>query len=431
MPNFGMEDPLRAPSETLTLLFNVKCFFFLTSDFAGARLSGERCLTAFAPRPHLRQMSVYNRFFSSRLGIIITGAVIGVLAVVLVELGNPANMGVCVACFTRDTAGALGLHRAAAVQYIRPEIVGLLLGSLLAALISREFKPRGGSSPLVRFVLGMFAMVGALVFLGCPWRLYLRLSGGDWNAFFGLLGLIVGVGFGIVLLKIGYSLGRSRPAPWASGWVAPLVVVALLLFLIFLPQLGRDEKGNPTGPIFSTSAPESPSAPKPPGSLRAPLLASLGIAGVMGFLLQRSNFCTVGAIRDLILLRDFHLFSGIVALLLVAFLANLAFGQFRAGFEGQPVAHTDSLWNFAGMVLSGLAFTLAGGCPGRQFVLSGTGDTDAFVFVLGMLFGAGFAHNFTMASSSKGPGVYGPAAVVAGLVFCIIVGLTMREKKEA
>ena len=90
-----------------------------------------------------------------------------------------------------------------------------------------------------------------------------------------------------------------------------------------------------------------------------------------------------------------------------ALVANLALGQFKLGFEGQPVAHTDGLWNFGGMTLSGLAFTLAGGCPGRQLFLSGEGDADAGVFVLGMITGAAFAHNFNLASSGAGPSPYG------------------------
>ena len=54
--------------------------------------------------------------FATRWGIIAVGAVIGVLAALLQKLGNPANMGICVACFERDMAGALGLHRAEVVQ---------------------------------------------------------------------------------------------------------------------------------------------------------------------------------------------------------------------------------------------------------------------------------------------------------------------------
>jgi uncharacterized protein len=73
-----------------------------------------------------------TRFFASRWGIILAGAVIGILAAVLQKLGNPPNMGICVACFERDIAGALGLHRAAVVQYIRPEIIGFVLGSTAA-----------------------------------------------------------------------------------------------------------------------------------------------------------------------------------------------------------------------------------------------------------------------------------------------------------
>ena len=85
------------------------------------------------------------------------------------------------------------------------------------------------------------------------------------------------------------------------------------------------------------------------------------------------------------------------------------------------------LWNFGGMVLAGLAFTLAGGCPGRQLFLSGEGDGDAAMFVSGMIVGAGFAHILQLASSAAGPGAFGPITVIIGLVVCIIIGLTMRE----
>ena len=141
-----------------------------------------------------------TRFFASRRGIITAGAVIGVLAPLLQYLGNPPNMGICVACFERDIAGALGLHRAAVVQYLRPEIIGFVLGSTVAALLFREFKARSGSAPIVRFVLGVFAMIGALAFLGCPWRALLRFSAGDLNAIVGLVGLAAGIAIGVQFL---------------------------------------------------------------------------------------------------------------------------------------------------------------------------------------------------------------------------------------
>lgn len=361
-----------------------------------------------------------KKFFCSRKNIIFTGIFIGISAAFLQKLGNPANMGICVACMLRDIAGALGFHRAAAVQYIRPEIIGFVLGSLIAALIFKEFKPRAGSSPLIRFVLGFLAMIGALVFLGCPWRTLLRLAGGDGNALFGLAGLVVGIWIGIFFIKSGYNLGRNQKVYPLVGWIMPLIMVGLFLLLIFRPQL-------PSGAVFFSRGGA--------GAQHAPILIALVIAMLIGFFAQRTRFCTVAAVRDVILIKDTYLFTGVVSLLLAALISNLILKQFHPGFQDQPIAHTNQLWNFGGMVLAGLSFTLAGGCPGRQLFLSGEGDADAAVFVLGMIAGAGFAHNFAIASSSEGPGLWGPASVITGLIICLIIGISMsdlvKKKKEA
>jgi len=364
----------------------------------------------------------FTRFFASRWGIVLAGAVIGALAPLLQKAGNPPNMGICVACFERDIAGALGLHRAAVVQYIRPEIIAFVLSATIAALLFREFKPRAGSAPIVRFVLGVFAMIGSLAFLGCPWRTLLRLAGGDLNAILGLTGLAVGVTIGVQFLKAGYNLGRSYKTYTAVGWIMPVIMIGLLLLRIFKPQFSEG------GAIFFSE--------DGPGSMHAPLYISLGAGLVIGFLAQRTRFCTMGSIRDVVLMGDTHLISGLGALLVVAFIANLILRQVSFGFFGQPVAHSQHLWNFLGMVLAGLAFALAGGCPGRQLFLSGEGDGDAGVFVLGMIVGAGFAHNFALAGTPDsvangtvgGISPYGMAAVILGLVVCLVIGLTMRDK---
>ena len=123
-----------------------------------------------------------------RLTILIAGLIVGVCGALLVKFGNPKNMGFCIACFIRDTAGGLGLHKAAAVEYIRPEIIGLVLGSFCMAFMKKEFQPKGGSAPFTRFILGFAVMVGSLMFLGCPLRMVLRLPGGDLNARVGLAG---------------------------------------------------------------------------------------------------------------------------------------------------------------------------------------------------------------------------------------------------
>lgn len=361
-------------------------------------------------------MGGMKNFLAGRWGIIGVGAVIGVLAALLQKLGNPGNMGVCVACFERDIAGALGLHRAGVVQYVRPEIIGFVFGSLLAAYLFREFRPRLGSAPIVRFVLGAFAMIGALVFLGCPWRAALRLSGGDGSAIFGLLGLGVGIWIGTLFLKGGYNLGRSQRTHVAAGWMLPLLMLGLLVLMFIFPAVSGEAK---SGVLFYSL--------KGPGAMHAPLLISLAVGLFVGFLAQRSRFCTMGAVRDLVLFRHMHLMSGFIALIVAAFVANLLFGQFHPGFVGQPVAHTMQLWNFSGMVLAGLAFCLAGGCPGRQLFLAGEGDGDAALFVLGMIAGAAFSHNFGLASSPAGVGAYGIQAVVIGLAVCLFIGFTMRK----
>ena len=134
-------------------------------------------------------------------------------------------MGFCIACFLRDTAGGLGMHRAAAVQYIRPEIVGLVLGSFIVALCRKEFSAKGGSAPVTRFVLGFFVMIGCLMFLGCPFRMILRLAGGDLNALLGLLGFALGILAGVFFLKRGYSLKRTYPQTKLDGFLFPVIQV--------------------------------------------------------------------------------------------------------------------------------------------------------------------------------------------------------------
>ena len=146
----------------------------------------------------------------SKVKLGIAGGLAGVVAAVLALLGNPRNMAFCIACFIRDTAGALKFHTAAPVQYVRPEIIGLIIGAFLIALATKEYKVTAGSSTMIRFVLGICIMIGALAFLGCPLRMVIRIGGGDLNAVIGLAGFIVGILIGVIPLKKGFSLNRSH-----------------------------------------------------------------------------------------------------------------------------------------------------------------------------------------------------------------------------
>jgi hypothetical protein len=128
-----------------------------------------------------------------------------------------------------------------------------------------------------------------------------------------------------------------------------------------------------------------------------------------------------GGIRDIFLLRDFHLFSGFVSIFITALVLNIALGKFHPGFASQPIAHSMHLWNFLGMFLAGFGSALLGGCPLRQCILAGEGDADAAVAFLGMLVGAAFSHNFGLAASTSGVGSNGKLAVVLGIALLTII----------
>ena len=395
------------------------------------------------------------------------GLFIGAVAAWLVSQGNPGNMGLCIACFLRDITGFFvgGSTNQAAVAYVRPEIVGIILGAMGAALVTREFRPRGGSQPLVRFALGFIFMAGALIFLGCTVRAWLRLGGGDLSALWGVAGIVAGVVVGIVFLKRGFNMGRAKNLAKPLGWLLPAVGVVLLAFLL-LSTFG-------TKPDWATVTPANGKAVIPgevvvttdgkvikpadaslvdgavvaadgtvladadkvketkpmPGGKRAPLWISLAAGLAIGVVAQRSRFCSIGGIRDAILVRRFDLLFGVVGLLIGATVVNLIFGQYNLGFTGQPVAHNDALGSFAAMTVATFAAILLGGCPFRQVIMGAEGDADSFAAVAGMLVGAGATHYFKLASSPAGLAeIAWPALGVMAVVLVAVAVLGSRAK---
>lgn len=389
------------------------------------------------------------------------GLVIGVVAAWLVTQGNPGNMGLCVACFMRDTMSVFGGagFNMAGTAYIRPELWGIVLGAGVAALVFREFKPRGGSAVLIRFVLGFVFIVSALIFLGCTVRAWLRLGAGDLNALVGVAGIVVGVLAGVFFLKRGFNLGRAHKitgAGKAAGWLLPVTALVLLALTIAmttgsgvsgLTLTAKGAKKTAEGAVFTPdkvlkpegatmadgaivgadgaeiSSVESVAAAKGlGGGSRAPLYVSLVAGLAMGIVAQRSRFCTVGGIRDAILVRRYDLLFGVLGLLIGTFVATNVFGTFKLGFEGQPAAHTMQLANFGALAVAALAAVLAGGCPLRQMIMGAEGDADAFTFVAGMAAGALFAHYFNIAATADGITSAGWIALVAMAVVVLGIG---------
>ena len=359
------------------------------------------------------------KLFDKTWKLALSGVVIGLLVMLLAMSGNPANMAICVACFIRDAAGALKLHTAAPVQYFRPEIVGFVCGSFLISMATKEYRSTAGSAPMVRFLLGAVMMIGALVFLGCP----LRMSAGDLNAYVALIGFAGGVATGSCFLKKGFSLGRAYETKPLSGAVLPVLLAALLVIGVATGAYAASTEG--------------------PGSKHAPLLLALVVALVIGALAQKSRMCFAGSIRDVILMKNFDLLSIIAALFAVMTIYNIATGNFHLSFSGQPIAHSQHLWNILGMYVVGFAAVLAGGCPLRQLILAGQGSSDSAVTFLGMLLGAASAHNFNLVGSAAkaatatdaavpgGPAMPGKIAVIVCIVLLFVIAATNLRRKKA
>lgn len=345
--------------------------------------------------------------------LIISGIVIGAVALTLGVAGNPPNMGICVACFIRDSAGSFHLHSATAVQYLRPEIFGLVIGAFSTAVLFREFKPRAGSSPVIRFTLGFLMMIGCLVFLGCPLRMVLRIGAGDLNAIIGLAGLIVGIAIGSLFIKKGFSLPRNYHQSSIEGVLFPIICLGILLFFLW------------DSSIFIASE-------KGPGASHAPVWLSIIAGLIIGFIVQQTRFCFIGMVKNIFLSRNYNMALGILALTLIVVAGNLYLGKFNLSLDNQPIAHTDGLWNFLSMLLVGLCGVFITGCPLRQLISAGQGSSDSSISVLGMLVGAAFAHNFSFASSPAGPTENGKIIVAVAIVFVLVIGFiyTISTRKS-
>lgn len=358
----------------------------------------------------------------SKKKLALAGVICGVVAACLAYFGNPANMAFCIACFIRDTAGALGMHSAEAVQYARPEIIGLVLGAFLISVATKEYRSTAGSSPMVRFVLGMILAIGSLVFLGCPLRMIIRMSAGDLNAWVALIGFILGVGTGVFALKKGFSLGRAYLTNRASGGVLPVLMLGVLVLALGTTLLKSSTSG--------------------PGSMHAPILLSLIGGLIFGAAAQKSRMCFAGSIRDVILMRNFDLLTIIGGFFVVMLVFNAATGRFVLGFDTPGViAHSEHLWNVLGMYAVGFAAVLAGGCPLRQLILAGQGSSDSAVTVLGMFAGAAAAHNFGLAASGTALDAEtqeiiagavpanGKAAVILCIIVCFVIAFTDKRSE--
>jgi len=351
---------------------------------------------------------------------LIAGAVIGVGGVMLSYYGNPANTGFCVSCFMENIAGAIGLHGNIRMQYLRPEIIGFVIGSFLMSVSRREFAATGGSSPLLRYLVGILLIIGCAVFMGCPIKMVLRIAAGDLTAWIGVAGLAAGVYIGLKFLENGFSLGKAGRVPQANGLLIPVFMALLLAALLWKPAfIAISTKGA--------------------GAQYAPIALSLLAGLAVGALGQRTGFCITGGLSRLFLWgpREFTscpkttgLAVGIASFFGFALVASLLTGQFSLGWHGQPSSNDSHVWNFLGMLVVGFGSVLIKGCPFRQLVSAGQGDTDAGAAVLGMLTGAALVQDWGLGGTAAGTPYEGQVAVLVGFCALLIIGLLYRKRGE-
>ena len=67
----------------------------------------------------------------------------------------------------------------------------------------------------------------------------------------------------------------------------------------------------------------------------------------------------------------------------------------------------------------------------RQLIMTGEGNTDSAITVLGLVIGAAFAHNFGLAASGNGPTFNGEVAVILGFVVALIIAVVNTRKQGA
>jgi uncharacterized membrane protein YedE/YeeE len=135
-------------------------------------------------------------------------------------------------------------------------------------------------------------------------------------------------------------------------------------------------------------------------------IVTLLLGLLIGWLAQRSGFCSVGGFRDFILFRHTRLLYGYLALIVGAFVGYLVFWLITpSAFEhffwmltsgltpvpGAPAGLSVAayiLLAIVGGIAVGIIGVLLGGCPLRQLVMTSEGNVKSLVFVIGMGIGS-------------------------------------------
>ena len=156
----------------------------------------------------------------------IVAAACAVLAQIKFSFQPPPAYGVCMVCHARDLVNTL-LNRldpawwdqavvsSVALKGLVATTLGVIIGAMIAAIISGEFKLRVVESIPKAAICGFVVITAGLIISGCPMRLLLRTSYGDWGAAASVLTLILGIFLGTMCLK--WQAGRKARRAAGKG----------------------------------------------------------------------------------------------------------------------------------------------------------------------------------------------------------------------
>ena len=96
-----------------------------------------------------------NSETKERVILVVCGVVAAAVAIMLASSGNPGNMAICIACFVRDTAGAMKLQTNETVQYLPLKSLESSLALALWLLQTRNSRPQLVLPPLPALSLAL------------------------------------------------------------------------------------------------------------------------------------------------------------------------------------------------------------------------------------------------------------------------------------
>ena len=147
-----------------------------------------------------------------RVSPLAAGATLGVGAALVqayFRVIPPVANGFCFVCHPRDLFNWLSnlifatdwSVSATSMKYPVLTLIGVMLGSFVAAITAKEFKSRPARNRIRHFLLGFVTVIFGILLAACPIRIVLQSAYGDPLGIAGWIGVIAGVSAATLVLR--------------------------------------------------------------------------------------------------------------------------------------------------------------------------------------------------------------------------------------